>query len=399
MNTPSSPLTTSPPWIGSALAGLAAVLVSIGLGRFAYTPLLPALIEAGWFAETDAIYLGAANLAGYLAGAITARAIANAFGTRRTLQLMMLSAAISFAGCIFPLAFLWYFVWRFIAGAAGGALMVLAASHILPGVPPARRGLAGGIIFTGVGLGITASGTLVPALIRIGLAETWAALAILSLIATVATWRAWPADAPRPMAASTSKPTTAHAAFTPVLLSLYAVYGLCAVGLVAHMVFLVDYVARGLGQGIDAGAALWVAFGAGALFGPIATGRLADTVGFKTALRLALAVQAVAVALAVAGDATWFLYASSILVGAAVPGIVPLVVGRAQQLSHGDSTLQRAAWSYATVAFSIGQAIAAYAFSYIFETTGRYDVLFQIGAVAALTALIIDLLTPKGTHT
>ena len=85
--------------------------------------------------------------------------------------------------------------------------------------------------------------------------------------------------------------------------------------------------------------------------------------------------------------------------GAAVPGIVPLVVGRAQQLSHGDSTLQRAAWSYATVAFSIGQAIAAYAFSYIFETTGRYDVLFQIGAVAALTALIIDLLTPKGTHT
>ena len=172
------------------MAGLAAVLVSIGLGRFAYTPLLPALIEAGWFAETDAIYLGAANLAGYLAGAITARAIANAFGTRRTLQLMMLSAAISFAGCIFPLAFLWYFVWRFIAGAAGGALMVLAASHILPGVPPARRGLAGGIIFTGVGLGITASGTLVPALIRIGLAETWAALAILSLIATVATWRA-----------------------------------------------------------------------------------------------------------------------------------------------------------------------------------------------------------------
>jgi predicted MFS family arabinose efflux permease len=176
------------------------------------------------------------------------------------------------------------------------------------------------------------------------------------------------------------------------------VYGLCAIGLVAHMVFLVDYVARGLGQGIDAGAALWVAFGAGALFGPMASGRLADAVGFKTALRLALATQAIAVVLAVAGDATWLLYASSILVGAAVPGIVPLVVGRAQQLSDGDSALQRTAWSYATVAFSIGQAVAAYAFSYMFETTGRYDVLFQIGAAAALTALIIDLLTPKSVH-
>lgn len=398
MNTPGRPSDSESPWIGSALAGLAAVLVGIGLGRFAYTPLLPALIEAGWFAETDAIYLGAANLAGYLAGAITARAMANTFGTRRTLQLMMLSAAISFAGCIFPLAFSWYFVWRFIAGAAGGALMVLAASHILPGVPSARRGLAGGIIFTGVGLGISASGTLVPALIRIGLAETWAALAIISLIATIATWRAWPADTPHPMSASTPVSATKRAAFAPVLIGLYAVYGLCAIGLVAHMVFLVDYVARGLGQGIDAGAALWVAFGAGALFGPMASGRLADAVGFKTALRLALATQAIAVVLAVAGDATWLLYASSILVGAAVPGIVPLVVGRSQQLSDGDSALQRTAWSYATVAFSIGQAVAAYAFSYMFETTGRYDVLFQIGAAAALTALIIDLLTPKSVH-
>ena len=48
----------------------------IGLGRFAYTPLIPPLIEAHWFAPSDVLYLGAANLAGYLAGALLARRLA-----------------------------------------------------------------------------------------------------------------------------------------------------------------------------------------------------------------------------------------------------------------------------------------------------------------------------------
>ena len=45
-----------------AVAGLCASLVGIGLARFAYTPLIPALISAKWFSASDVIYLGAANL-------------------------------------------------------------------------------------------------------------------------------------------------------------------------------------------------------------------------------------------------------------------------------------------------------------------------------------------------
>ncbi|BBN55742.1 hypothetical protein TRE132_38670 [Pseudomonas chlororaphis subsp. aurantiaca] len=51
-------------------AGLCASLVSIGLARFAYTPLIPQLIQAHWFVQADVVYLGAANLAGYLIGAL-----------------------------------------------------------------------------------------------------------------------------------------------------------------------------------------------------------------------------------------------------------------------------------------------------------------------------------------
>ncbi len=57
----------------AAIAGLSASLVRIGLRRFAYTPLIPPLIEARRFAPSQVAYLGAANLAGYLAGALLLR--------------------------------------------------------------------------------------------------------------------------------------------------------------------------------------------------------------------------------------------------------------------------------------------------------------------------------------
>jgi hypothetical protein len=57
----------------ATLAALGATLVGIGLARFAYTPLILAVIAAGWFGPSEAAYLGAANLAGYLAGALLGR--------------------------------------------------------------------------------------------------------------------------------------------------------------------------------------------------------------------------------------------------------------------------------------------------------------------------------------
>jgi MFS family permease len=142
-------------WRGVS-AGLCANLVGIGLARFAY-PLIPALIAAHWFSPSAAVYLGAANLAGYLAGALIARPIATQTGAAPPLRAMMLTAAGSFCACAFPLSFGWFFLWRFASGISGGVLMALAAPAVLPHVSPSRRGLAGAI-FTGVGLGIAASG-------------------------------------------------------------------------------------------------------------------------------------------------------------------------------------------------------------------------------------------------
>ena len=180
-------------WRG-ILSAFSACLVGIGLARFGYTPLLPAIVGAHWFGSSVAAYLGAANLAGYLAGALLARPTAARLSARTTLRVMMCLATLAFFACAQPVSFLWFFAWRSLAGVSGGMLMVLAAPTVLPHVQPSRRGLAGGVIFMGVGIGIAASGTLVPLLLREGLGETWVGLGLLSLVLTIVAWRGWPAD-------------------------------------------------------------------------------------------------------------------------------------------------------------------------------------------------------------
>jgi len=374
------------------LAGLCASLVGIGLARFAYTPLIPALIGAGWFTPADAAYLGAANLAGYLAGAVLAPWLARRASAAVVLRATMVLATASFFACAFPLSFAWFFVWRFASGATGGVLMVLAATSILPHVAPARRGLAGGAIFTGVGLGIVASGTVLPWLLSWGLAEAWFGLGALALVLTVAAWGGWPSDAPSAPVVAPAATTSQRVRLPLALKALYVEYALCAIGLVPHMVFLVDFVARGLGHGLDVGARYWVLVGLGATVGPLLAGAVADRIGFAGAVRVAFILQAAAVAVLTVWSGTLALVFSSVVIGASLPGVVPLVLGRVLELAPAEGHGRKVAWSRATTAFAIGQAAAAYGYSYLFaRTDGDYTLLFAIGAGALVAAVVIDV--------
>ena len=180
----------------ATLSAACASLVGIGLARFAYTPLLPAIIGAHWFAPSAAAYLGAANLAGYLAGALLGRPLASRIPAPMLLRGLMLLASAAFFACAAPVSLSWFFSWRLLSGIAGGALMVLAAPTVLPHVAQRRRGIASGVIFAGVGLGIAASGSLVPLLLLGSLTQAWYGLGTLSLLLTIVAWAGWPAGSP-----------------------------------------------------------------------------------------------------------------------------------------------------------------------------------------------------------
>jgi predicted MFS family arabinose efflux permease len=176
------------------------------------------------------------------------------------------------------------------------------------------------------------------------------------------------------------------------LRALYAEYALNAIGLVPHMLFLVDFVSRGLGKGLDTGAQYWVLFGLGAIAGPLLSGHLADRAGFGPALRVAFVIQIVAVVLPLIGTSPALLIVSSVLMGAAVPGIVPLALGRVNELLAHHPAAQKGAWSTATTGFAVLQAGAAYGMSFLFtQNGGNYQMLFAIGAAALALALSVDL--------
>jgi predicted MFS family arabinose efflux permease len=302
---------------------------------------------------------------------------------------------LSFIGCALPLSFSWFFGWRLISGLAGGSIMVLVASTVLPHIPGSRKGLASGAIFLGLGLGIAASGTLIPILLQQGLRETWIGLGVFSALLTAVSWFGWPAAAPAPTAAGATTNTgnnrpEGHALF---LKSAYAQFGLMAVGLVPMMVFLVDFVARDLGKGAHVGALYWILYGVGALIGPMLYGALADYLGPVRGMRLVLLVQAAVVATVYSSHNALLIGAMTIVIGTFPPGIVPLMLARVHQLLPDEPLAQGAAWTHATTAFALFQALSAYGYSMLFNTSGgNHRLLFLISVGALGLSLLIEVL-------
>lgn len=384
MLTPSAPPRNAV-WL-PIFAGLCASLVSIGLARFAYTPLIPSLIQAQWFSANDVVYLGAANLVGYLIGALIGHPLARRTSNTTALRLMMLAVTAAFFACGFPLSVGWFFGWRLLSGVAGGAIMVLVAATVLPHVPASRRGLASGAIFLGIGLGIAGSGTIVPPLLSLGLQDTWFGLGLLSLLLTAASWFGWPATS------HTTTPTASadKSPVDPQVYLLFAQYAFMAAGLVPAMVFLVDYVARGLGAGPHVGAQIWVMYGLGAIIGPVSYGFLADKLGARWSIRLVLVVQAIAVGLLAISSSFTALAVLAVIIGAFPPGIVPLALARVHELIPQHHQ-QQIAWSRATVSFATFQALAGFAYSALFNASGgQHQLLFLIAAGAIVMALLLE---------
>lgn len=371
-------------------AGLCASLVGIGLARFAYTPLIPPMIEAHWFAAKDVIYLGAANLVGYLIGALVGRPAARRYGARPTLRAMMLLTSVAFFACAYPLSVGWFFGWRLMSGISGGIIMVLAATTVLPHVPASRRGMASGAIFLGIGVGIAASGTLVPLLLDMGMRATWLGLGVLSLLLSVVSWWCWPHAVHTHV--PVGEPTASvQASVRTELNLLYMQYALMAVGLVPMMVFLVDYVARGLGWGTHTAALFWIVYGVGAIVGPMVYGALSDRAGPALTSHLTIWLQLGAIALMMFSANHLVLLAATLVIGSFPPGIVPITLGRVQRILAGDAHAQNMVWSKATTVFALFQALAGYTYSYVFaQSGGNHRLLMAIGAGALVIALVAD---------
>lgn len=373
------------PWRQS-WPGLLATLDGVGLCRFAYTPLIPFMIGAGLVSESGAAYLGAANLAGYLAGAAGAAPLAGVLGLASAVRACFALSIVGLGACAWPGGFWWYAPWRCLAGAAGAALMVLAPSVILANVPIGDRGRHSGLIYAGVGAGIALSSLAVPPLAAWSVSGVWAALALGALFATLATWRRWHGHDAIIAPALSPRPRLGRAAGLVAL-----AFGMDGVGFVPHNLFWVDYIARSLGLGTGTGAAQWLLLGLGAVFGPALAGRIGDSLGLGRALVLAFAIKSLAVGLPGIMTELPFLTFSSLLVGALTPGIAALCAARIVALAPRG--LQTHAWGFATLVFGLFQALGAYAMAVLYDLLHSYALLYLLGAGFEALGCVFGVLT------
>jgi len=139
------------------LGGILALAAAMGIGRFAYTPLLPAMQQAAGLDPTQAGLLAAANYAGYLVGALLAAFAVPAAGRTRILLVSAVGVAATTAMMATTTDLAAWSVVRFIAGLASAGVLVLASGLVLDDLRRQGRASLSSWLFSGVGLAIACS--------------------------------------------------------------------------------------------------------------------------------------------------------------------------------------------------------------------------------------------------
>ncbi|MGQ0653572.1 MAG: YbfB/YjiJ family MFS transporter [Betaproteobacteria bacterium] len=164
-----------------ALAGLAALALAQGIGRFAFTPLLPMMQGDAGLSVSQGGVLASSNYLGYLVGALWAmRPVPPVPAVRVSLA----AVALSTLAMAFVQGMTAWIVLRFVAGFASAWTLVHVSSWCL-GRFAARPGSAlPGVLFTGVGTGVVLAGLVCLALASAGAssAQAWMALGIIALL-------------------------------------------------------------------------------------------------------------------------------------------------------------------------------------------------------------------------
>jgi predicted MFS family arabinose efflux permease len=171
-----------------AAAGATALMVAMGIGRFAFTPILPMMQQDAGLSVAQGGWLASANYVGYLLGALTAVALGVPVTSAIRAGLAVIGVATLAMGFTHSLA-AWILL-RAAAGVGSAWVLVFVSAWALGRFAAAGRPRLSGAVFSGVGGGITVAGALCVALMHrsAGSARAWQGLGLLALGATAAIW-------------------------------------------------------------------------------------------------------------------------------------------------------------------------------------------------------------------
>lgn len=377
-----------PAWRRVAIGGGGGMFVGMGLGRFSYTAMVPALISSGELTALQAGWVGTLNIAGFAFGALISVPLRSRLRDFPTLVAVIALSVVALLASAAPLGFAWLGFWRCMVGMTAGVIMVLSLALIASTAPATRRPVAASFVFAGVGLGILSAGTLVPTLLAISLPAAWLGLGVCAIgAAAIAVWgwRAAPVHQASVTLAAAVQTVGASPWNTPLRLLLLG--HLCfSMAIVPHTLYWVDYIARGLGYGIAEGGFQWSLVGIASILGPWIAAWLGLMLGTSWALPISFFALGIGIAAPLFSSVTIVLVASSLLFGAQ-PGLSTLMAARTRDLADADHMprLMRAM----ILCSALGAFAAGFVLPIVYAATQSHVLTFALGGATMLLGALL----------
>jgi predicted MFS family arabinose efflux permease len=353
---------------------------ALGLARFAYGLLLPAMREDLHWSLAQAGAMNTANGLGYLLGAMLAAVVVRSLGTAAAFRTGMVLTAVVLAATALSSDFVILLGARAAAGAtgavvfiAGGVIAARIAARSASGVPLT-------IFFAGSGLGIAAGGASIPAL-GSDWRSGWVGLGVAAGVAALVSWTAARTDGDAPA------PTAGRARVLP-LWWVAVPYVLFAVGYITYITFLSAYLADRHAS-VAQVTLVWTVMGLAVMAAPALWSRAVVRWPGGTALGALLAILAAGAALALVSTALPVVLASVLLYGATFMSVPAAITARVRDATPpADWTATIAAF---TTLFAAGQTAGPWIAGAVADHTSTgatvawTAVLCAAGAVVALT--------------
>ncbi|MFG1658370.1 YbfB/YjiJ family MFS transporter [Micromonospora chersina] len=342
---------------------------ALGLGRFAYGLVLPAMAEQLRWDLARAGAMTTANGLGYLAGAMVTAALARRLGVTATFRLGMVLCAVALAATATSAHYPALLAGRTLAGFAG-ALVFITGAVLAPTT----------VYFAGTGLGIVISGAAIPALVdqhpqRWPLA--WAVLAVAAGLAAAVSW-----TAARPATTvSSGQPATSVRRLWPVAI----VYLLFAAGYIAYVTFLSVYLDDRHASTAQT-ALTWILLGLAVMAAPSLWRRPIRHWPGGRLLAVLLGVIACAAALVLLQPIPAVVIVSALAYGAtfmAVPAAVTAIVRAATPTEKLTGTL-----STFTIIFAVGQMAGPWLAGALADHTASAVTLGWTAALCGAAAIL-----------
>lgn len=387
----------------AALACMVTLAVVLGVGRFAFTPLLPLMLHGGGLDLRHGGWLASLNYAGYFIGAVSCAVlrVRHASIVRAGLVATVL---LTVAMGLTHQFWIWAAV-RLVAGAVSAWTFVFASQWGLRRLAELGAPEWSGVIYTGPGFGIIATGLLVSVAGGLGAAAGWIGFGLVSALLAALVWpvfgegrallrsaasrkdaaapRAEPArDAP---ANATAAPARADTPDAPAdsrsdALWLVLLYGVPGFGYIITATFL-PVIARHALPGSAWPDLFWPMFGAALIVGALGAARLPLHWDNRLMLAGCYAMQALGIALGIVWpNAAGFSF-GSLLIGLPFTAIT-LFAMREARLLRGEHAA--GLMGYATAAYGIGQIAGPLVAAPLAASTGSFSPSLALAAAALL---------------